>query len=135
MFTIPDNEITFRYTCASGPGGQHVNRVATAVQLRFDVMNSPTLSNAVKNRLTHLAGHRINKSGVLIIEAKRFRSQDRNRQDAIKRLHMLIKQASVKPVLRRKTKPTKSSKLRRLKQKKTKSHTKKLRKYRPGSNE
>ncbi len=135
MITIPDKEITFRYICASGPGGQHVNRVATAVQLRFDVKNSPNLSDATKNRLIHLAGQRINKAGVLIIEAKRFRSQDRNRQDAKDRLHMLIKQAGVKPVLRRKTKPPKASKLRRLTQNKSKSSTKRLRKYRPGADD
>lgn len=135
MLTIPDNEITFRYTGASGPGGQHVNRVATAVQLRFNVKDSPSLSPAIKNRLCELARHRINKMGILLIEAKRFRSQDRNRQDAMDRLHLLIKQATKQRAVRRKTKPTKASKLRRLAQKKNKSRTKQLRKYRPGSND
>jgi ribosome-associated protein len=132
MITIPNNEITFRYTCSSGPGGQHVNRVATAVQLRFDINNSQSLSNTTKNRLFQLAKHRINKQGILLIEAKRFRSQDRNRQDAIERLHLLIKQASLKPVRRNKTKPTRASKLQRIKQKKQKSRTKQQRKYNPG---
>ncbi len=133
--TIPYNELTFRYICASGPGGQHVNKVATAVQLRFDATNSPSLPSDTKRRLLLLAKHRINKAGILIIEAKRFRSQDRNKQDALEKLHILIKQAGQKPVIRRKTKPTKASKLRRLNKKKNKSRTKQLRKYRPGKDE
>ncbi|MBW1675273.1 MAG: aminoacyl-tRNA hydrolase [Deltaproteobacteria bacterium] len=83
---IDENEITFDFIRASGPGGQKVNKVATAVQLRFDVRNSPNLSDDVRSRLIRLAGRRVNDEGILIIEAKRFRIQERNRQDALDRL-------------------------------------------------
>ena len=112
---------------ASGPGGQNVNKVASAVQLRFDARNSPNLPWAVKSRLEALAGQRMTKDGVIIIEASRFRSQVRNRADALERLLDLIKEATIQPIKRRATKPTFGSKQRRLEGKKKRSGTKALR--------
>jgi len=110
--TIDDSEIAFKFIRASGPGGQNVNKVASAVQLRFDVANSPSLPEPVKNRLIKLAGRRISEEGVLVIEAKRFREQGKNRQDAIDRLMALVAKALVVPRARKKTAPTKASKRR-----------------------
>jgi ribosome-associated protein len=125
-----DNEITLEYIRASGPGGQNVNKVATAVQLRFDVFNSPSLTADVKMRLIKLAGKRMTDAGVLIIEASKFRTQEKNREDAIERLNELARKAHEKPKLRHKTKPTKASKEERLKEKKKRGETKKLRRDR-----
>ena len=116
---------------ASGPGGQNVNKVASAVQLRFDARNSPNLPWAVKSRLEALAGQRMTKDGVIIIEASRFRSQVRNRADALERLLDLIKEATIQPIKRRATKPTFGSKQRRLEGKKKRSGTKALRQGKP----
>jgi ribosome-associated protein len=124
---INENEIEEQFIRASGPGGQHVNRAATAVQLRFDVANSPSLPDAVRERLIRLAGNRITRDGVLIIEAGQFRSRDRNRQDAIRRLVKLIRKAAKKPKTRRKTKPTRASKERRLRNKRRRSEIKRMR--------
>jgi ribosome-associated protein len=124
---IGESEIEERFIRASGPGGQHVNRAATAVQLRFDVAHSPSLPDDVRERLTHLASGRMSEDGVLIVEAKRFRSQDRNRQDALNRLVKLIRRAARKPKTRRKTRPTRASKERRLKDKRHRSEIKRLR--------
>lgn len=124
---IDEKEITFDFVRASGPGGQNVNRVATAVQLRFDVRRSPGLSEEVRARLTRLAGNRITVEGILVIEAKRFRSQGRNRQDAVDRLVAMIRRASEKPKERRKGKPSRASKERRLAAKQRRSRIKQMR--------
>jgi len=124
---IDESEIQQTFIRASGPGGQNVNKVATAVQLRFDVAHSPSLPDDVRERLVRLAGRRMTEDGVLIIEARRFRTQDRNRQDAIDRLVALIRRASKKPKRRRKTKPTLASKEQRLETKRRRSERKRMR--------
>jgi ribosome-associated protein len=111
---IEDSEIEERFIRASGPGGQNVNKLASAVQLRFDAAHSPSLPDGVRARLIGLAGKRVNAAGVLVIEAKRYRTQARNRADALDRLTKLIARASEKPRRRRKTKPTAASKERRI---------------------
>ena len=128
---IDEREITESFVRASGPGGQNVNKVASAVQLRFDVRTSPSLPNDVAIRLMKLAGSRLTQDGVLVITAQRFRSQERNREDALERLLELIRTAAVVPVKRRKTKPTKASKQRRLESKSRRSHIKTLRRAKP----
>jgi ribosome-associated protein len=130
---IDESEIQQEFIRASGPGGQKVNKTATAVQLRFDVGNSPSLPDDVRQRLVRLAGKRMTEDGVLIIEARRFRSQDRNRQDAIDRLVALIRQAAEKPTVRRKTRPTLASKRHRLENKRRQSEKKRLRRSVPRS--
>ncbi|MEW6517834.1 MAG: alternative ribosome rescue aminoacyl-tRNA hydrolase ArfB [Thermodesulfobacteriota bacterium] len=124
---IPLREIHFSFIRASGPGGQHVNRSATAVQLRFDVQNSPSLSAEMKNRLGRLAGSRLSKDGILTIEAQEFRSQMRNRDEALQRLASLLRLAAMKPKARRPTRPTTAAKKRRLEAKKRRSLTKQTR--------
>lgn len=130
---IDESEIKEEFIRASGPGGQKVNKVATAVQLRFDVANSPSLPNDVRDRLIRLAGRRITEDGVLIIEARRLRTQQRNRQDAIDRLVELIRKAAKKPRVRRRTKPTLASKRRRLETKRCRGETKRTRRSVPHS--
>jgi ribosome-associated protein len=125
--TLDEKEISFDFIRASGPGGQNVNKVATAVQLRFDVRHSPNLTGDVRTRLTRLAGRRINEDGILVIEAKRFRTQERNRQDAMDRLIALIRKASERPKRRIGTKPSKGSKERKLAAKRHRSRIKQLR--------
>lgn len=112
-----ENEILFEYIRSSGPGGQNVNKVATAVQLRFDVARSPSLREEVKSRLVKLAGRRVTAEGILVIEAKRFRTQEQNRFDALERFYGLLKKASQKPKARRPGKPTRASQEKRLQSK------------------
>jgi ribosome-associated protein len=112
--SIAESELDERFVQASGPGGQNVNKVATAVQLRFDVAGSRSLPEEVRARLKSLAGRRMTQDGVLIIDARRHRTQDRNRQDARERLIALIRRAAERPAPRRPTRPTLASKMRRL---------------------
>jgi ribosome-associated protein len=133
--SIDERELQLDFVRASGPGGQKVNKVATAVQLRFDVIDSPSLPDDVRDRLIHLAGKRMTEDGVLVIEARRYRTQDRNRKDAIDRLISLIQKATVPPKSRRKTKPTPASKERRLEDKRRRSKIKRRRRYIPPSDE
>lgn len=121
---IPEHELEERFIRASGPGGQNVNKVASAVQLRFDVIGSDSLPDWLKPRLLRLAGRRASAEGVLVIEASRFRSQDRNRDDARARLAALIAQAAVREKPRKPTKPTAGAKRRRLQAKTRRSDIK-----------
>ena len=123
---IDERELQIDFIRASGPGGQNVNKVATAAQLRFDV-NASSLPEEAKARLIQIAGSRITNESVLLIEAKRFRTQEQNREDAIHRFIELIRKSLVKPKARKKTKPTQSSKEERLKEKKRRGEIKKLR--------
>ena len=124
---IDEGELEERFIRASGPGGQNVNKLASAVQLRFDVRGSPSLPDDVRARLERLAGSRLTRAGVLVISAQRHRTQERNRADARERLIELIREAAVPPVPRRATKPTKASKTQRLEGKKRRSSIKGLR--------
>lgn len=121
---IDEGEISLQFIRASGPGGQNVNKVSTAVQLRFDVAHSPSLPDDVRTRLMHLAGNRLTRESELVIEAKRFRSQERNREDAIGRLVELIRRATEKPKPRVATRPTLASRKRRLEGKKLRGEIK-----------
>jgi len=129
--SIDEREIEESFVRASGPGGQNVNKLSTAVQLRFDVRHSPSLPGDVRERLARLAGSRLTNDGVLVIIAQRHRTQARNRDDALDRLIELIRQAAVRPVKRRPTKPTRASRERRIEGKKRRSGVKHLRRSRP----
>jgi len=128
---IEDSEVLESFIRASGPGGQNVNKLSTAVQLRFDVRRSPSLPDDVRERLERLAGRRLTRDGVLVITAQRFRTQERNREDALVRLVELIRAATVRPVRRRPTRPTLASKVRRLEGKKRRGDVKALRAAKP----
>ena len=114
MTVIPESELEFRFFRAGGPGGQNVNKVSTAVQMRFDVLNSPSLRDPVRERLMKLAGSRLTQDGVILITAVRHRTQERNRADAVERLQAMVDEAAVAPTYRVPTRPTRASKERRL---------------------
>ena len=128
---IPSAEVTFEFIRASGPGGQKVNRTASAVQLRYDLEASQALTAEIKSRLRYLARNRINQQGTLIIEAKRYRSQTRNRQDAIERLQALVRRAAQPPKPRRPSRPSASAEERRLDKKRRLAQRKRERRYDP----
>ena len=128
---IDEKELEETFVRAAGPGGQNVNKVATAVQLRFDVQHSPSLPEAIRQRLKRLAANRLTMEGVLIIEAKRFRTQEQNRQDARDRLVALLRQAVHPPKPRRATQPTRAARQKRIEQKRQRSQVKRLRRSPP----
>ena len=125
---LDERELREEFVRSAGPGGQHVNKVSTAVQLYFDVLHSPSLPDDVRVRLIQKAGKRLNQEGVLIIEARRFRTQEQNRQEARERLVGLIREAAPPPRPRKKTKPTAAARERRLETKRRRSQTKSQRK-------
>ena len=128
---LDDNEIEESFVRASGPGGQNVNKVSSAVQIRFDLSGSRSLPQDVRERLARLAGRRLTGDGVIVIIAQRHRTQERNRQDALDRLIALIQRAAVAPVPRRPTKPTAGARERRLQSKKHRGSIKDLRQVKP----
>jgi len=131
QISIDESEIHESFVRASGPGGQNVNKLSTAVQLRFDVRHSPSLPSDVAVRLMRLAGRRMTKDGVLVLIARNHRTQERNRAEAQERLIDLIQQAAVRPTPRRATKPTRASKQRRIEGKKRRSVIKRQRQSKP----
>lgn len=130
--TLDERELEERFIRASGPGGQNVNKLSTAVQLRFNARRSLSLPNDVAIRLMRLAGSRLTQDGVIVITAQRHRTQERNRQDALARLTALIIEAAVPPRVRRPTRPTASSRKKRLDEKKHRGGIKGLRRVKPG---
>jgi ribosome-associated protein len=130
--SIDESELAESFVRASGPGGQNVNKVSSAVQLRFDARHSPSLSNDVAVRLMRIAGKRLTKDGVIVIVAQQHRTQERNREDARNRLFEMIRQAAVRPTPRRPTKVPKAERRQRLEAKKHRSTIKNLRRSKPG---
>ena len=124
---IDEREIEERFSRASGPGGQNVNKVSSAVELRFDIAHSPSLPEDTRSRLIALAGRRVTQDGVLVIRAERFRAQKQNRDDAVQRLCDLVRKAAIAPKPRRKTRPSRAAKQRRLETKQRRSTVKRLR--------
>lgn len=130
--SIDESELQFDFIRASGPGGQNVNKVATAVQLRFDVWHSPSLEAEVKERLIRLAGRRMTEDGVLVIEARRYRTQEQNRLDAVQRLVVLVQKALAPPTVRKATRPSVTARAARVNEKKRRGALKRTRHYSPG---
>lgn len=124
---LDENEIDFAFVRSSGPGGQNVNKVSTAVQLRFDVLKSPSLPEAVKERLAHLAGSRMTAEGVLILEGRQHRTQEQNKAAVTERLLSLIRKAAEKPRVRKPTRPSAAARARRLEEKRRRSDIKRKR--------
>ena len=125
--SLHESEIQLEFIRASGPGGQNINKVSSAVQLRFDAVRSPALNDAVRTRLKQLSGHRMTADGILIIKARRYRTQDRNREDAVERLIALIRKAAQIPKQRRRTKPSAAAKQKRLTAKRRRGEIKRRR--------
>ena len=132
--SLDEDELELSFVRSSGPGGQNVNKVATAVQLRFDVAHSPSLPDDVRARLMARAGSKVTRDGILVFTARRFRTQERNRADAVERLVEMIRAAATPPKRRRKTKPTRASKQKRVERKRRRASTKQLR-GRPAAND
>ena len=128
---IDENEFKFDFIRASGPGGQNVNKVASSVQLRFDIRNTLSLTPEVKARLIKIAGNRVSGDGIIIIEAKRYRSQEQNRLDAINRFVVLAQRAAEEPTVRKKTRPSLTSSKARVDEKKRRGAIKRIRRYDP----